>query len=85
MQLDFLKTAQQKNKEKDGSPRSPKQLEIFDLLVRTGQPVSTAELNAFIPNSSPAIAALIQKGYITEQGFITFRSPFSTRQEGRAN
>lgn len=66
---------------KDGSPRSPKQLEIFDLLVKTGQPVSTAELNAFIPNSSPAIAALIQKGYITEQGFITFRSPFEASAE----
>ena len=66
---------------KDGEPRSPRQLEIFDLLVKTGQPVSTAELAAFIPNSSAAVNSLLQKGFITEQGFVTFRSPFDRAAE----
>lgn len=66
---------------KDGSPRSPRQLEVLELLIKTGQPVSTAELAAFIPGASAAVSALEQKGIITEQGFVTFRSPFAGAAE----
>lgn len=66
---------------KDGSARSPKQLEVIDLLEKTGAPMSVADLNAYIPNASAAISALIKKGYITEQGFVTFRDPFTNKVE----
>ena len=61
---------------KDGTPRSPKQLEVLDLLIKTGAPMSVEDLNAYIPNASAAVAALIKKGAVTEQGFVTFRDPF---------
>ena len=62
---------------KDGAPRSKKQLEIFDLLVKLRAPVSIADLNAYIPSASSAAAAMLKKGILTEQGYVTFRSPFS--------
>lgn len=62
---------------KDGNARSPRQLEVFDLLEKTRAPMSVADLNAYIPNASAAVAALIKRGCIVEQGFVTFRSPFS--------
>ena len=61
---------------KDGSPRSPKQLEVLELLINARAPISVEELGAFIPNASAAVSALIKKGLITEQGFVTFRNPF---------
>lgn len=67
---------------KDGSPRSPKQLEVLDLLMKTRAPMSAADLNAYIPQAGAAISALLKKGFITEQGFVTFRSPF-TNEVGR--
>ena len=66
---------------KDGSPRSPKQLELFDMLTRSGMPMTVEDLNAFVPSAGPAIASLLKKGYIREQGFVTFRSPFSSELE----
>ena len=66
---------------KDGSARSPKQLEIFDMLSRADMAMSVSDLNAYVPGASAAIAALIKKGCITEQGFVTFRSPFSASVE----
>lgn len=62
---------------KDGTPKFPKQLEIFDLLRRLGAPVSTADLNSFIPSSTSAVASLIKKGILVEQDHVTFRSPFN--------
>jgi primosomal protein N' (replication factor Y) len=61
---------------KDGTARSPKQLEVFDLLEKTRAPMSVADLSAYIPGASAAVAALIKKGIVKEQGFVTFRSPF---------
>ena len=66
---------------KDGSPRSPKQLEIFDLLAKSGMPMSVEDLNAYVPSAGPAISALLKKGLITERGFVTFRSPFTNELE----
>lgn len=62
---------------KDGTPRSPKQFEVFDLLYKVGAPISTEDLNAYIPSASAAVSALIKKGYACEQGHVTFRNPFT--------
>lgn len=72
-----VEKAKQTLLKKDGTARSPRQLEVFDLLVKLRTPISVSDLNAYIPNASAAVAALIKRGYIVEQGFVTFRSPFS--------
>ncbi len=61
---------------KDGTPRSLKQLEVFDLAVKIGAPVSVPDINAYIPSASSAVSALISKGLLAEQGRTEFRSPF---------
>lgn len=61
---------------KDGSPRAPRQYEVFTLLKTCGAPMSASDIEAYVPGASGAVSALIKKGYITEQGFVTFRSPF---------
>ncbi|MBQ1893633.1 MAG: primosomal protein N' [Clostridia bacterium] len=66
---------------KDGTPRSPKQTEVFELLEKVGAPMSVADLNAYIPGAGAAVAALLKKGVITEHGFVTFRSPFAGAPE----
>ncbi len=66
---------------KDGCPRSPKQLEVFDLLVKTGAPMEVSDLSAYIPNAAAAVSALIKKGCLTEEGFVTFRDPFGNKVE----
>lgn len=62
---------------KDGTPRSPKQLEVFDLLASSGAEFTVSDINAYIPGASAAITALIEKGAVMEAGRVTFRSPFS--------
>ena len=62
---------------KDGTPRSHKQLEVFDLLASSGAEFTVFDINAYIPGASAAITALIEKGAVTEAGRVTFRSPFS--------
>ena len=64
---------------KDGSPKSPKQKEVFDLLSESNAEMSTADICAFIPGASSAIKALIDKGYITEAGRETYRDPYAGR------
>ncbi|MCR5809694.1 MAG: primosomal protein N' [Clostridiales bacterium] len=62
---------------KDGTARSPKQLEVFDLLFDSGTSMSVEDLSAYIPNASAAVSALLKKGCIVEKDFVTFRSPFA--------
>lgn len=69
--------ARQSFLKKDGTPRSPRQLEVFELLLKAGT-MSVADLGSVISGAAQAVAALIAKGYVTEQGFITFRSPFDS-------
>lgn len=64
-------------KKKDGSIKSPRQFEIFELLANSSLELTIPDINAFIPNSAPAIAALIKKGILVEGGRVTFRSPFA--------
>lgn len=61
---------------KDGTPKAPKQFEVFEFLYRSGMEMSVADLRAFIPDCASAVSALIKKGYLSESGHITFRSPF---------
>lgn len=62
---------------KNGTPKSPRQFEVFDLLAKYGGEMSAADLNSFIPGASQAIRALINKGYIIEAGRETFRDPYN--------
>ena len=61
---------------KDGSPKSPKQKEVFELLANSRAEMSTADICAFIPGASSAIRALIEKGYIIEAGREVYRDPY---------
>lgn len=61
---------------KEGKPRAPKQYEVFRILRESGAPMSAADINAFLPGSAGAIRALLEKGFLTEEGHITFRSPW---------
>lgn len=61
---------------KDGTPKAPKQFEIFDLMDRMNAPLATATINAYIRNAGQAINALLEKGILTEYGFVSFRNPF---------
>lgn len=60
---------------KDGSISSPKQYEVLKLLSESDVALASADIDAFIPGSRPAVRALIKKGILTESGHITFRRP----------
>lgn len=62
---------------KDGTPKAPKQLEVFELLDSPGVEYSSADINAFIPGATAAIAALIKKGVLVEAEREYFRDPFT--------
>ncbi|MBQ2769727.1 MAG: primosomal protein N' [Clostridia bacterium] len=62
---------------KDGTPRSPKQHEIIRFLMQSNQPWSVPDLEAYLPGARNAVAALIQKGFLVEEGHVTFRSPMA--------
>ncbi len=64
---------------KDGTPRSPKQYEIYTLLAESAMEMSTGDICAFIPGAAAAIRALLQKGYIVEIGRETYRDPYAGR------
>lgn len=61
---------------KAGVSRAPKQAEVIDLLGQTGAYMSTADICAFIPGAAGAIAALLKKGVLQEEGQEAFRNPF---------
>ncbi len=60
---------------KAGSVKAPRQLEVLELLLRMGSPMSVQDITGFLPESGGAIAALIKKGLITEDECVTFRRP----------
>lgn len=67
---------------KAGVSRAPKQTEVLELVAQTGAYMSTADICAFVPGASGAIAALLKKGILEEEGQETFRSPFHALPEG---
>ena len=64
---------------KDGTPKSPRQHEVYTLLAESGMEMSTGDICAFIPGAPAAIRALLQKGYILEIGRETYRDPYARR------
>lgn len=64
---------------RDGTPRAPKQYEVFSLFASGGAELSASDVNAFIPGAGSAVSALIKKGVLVERGCETFRSPFANR------
>ncbi len=67
---------------KAGVSRAPKQTEVIGLLAEAGTCMSTADICAFIPGAAGAIAALLKKGVLTEEGKETFRDPFHSTGRG---
>ena len=59
--------------------RSPAQKRVFELVARIGAEASVPDINAFYPGSTPAIAALLKKGYLVEQSETVFRRPGTLR------
>ena len=61
--------------DKSGKPRAPKQYEVLETLKTHSVEMSLSDLLAFVPDSHAAIAALVKRGYIAEDGQVTFRRP----------
>ena len=40
--------------------------------------VSVADINAFIPNATAAVNALIKKGILTDDHYVVYRDPFAS-------
>ncbi len=60
----------------DGTSKAPKQSEVLELLAKVGTAMSISDLCAFVPNGGAAVTALMKKGWVVEQGHVTFRDPF---------
>lgn len=54
---------------------APAQKRVFELVARIGAEAPIPDINAFYPGSTPAVNALIKKGYLTEQHETVFRRP----------
>ncbi len=64
-------------RKKDGTYRAPKQGAVLELLLQNKKPMSVQDLCGFVSGASGAIQALLEKGFICEQGFTSFRDPFA--------
>mgnify|MGYP000796360353 CR=1 FL=1 len=65
-------------KNSSGVSRAPKQSEVLELLCRMNTAVSVADINAFIPNATAAVNALIKKGILKDDDYIVYRDPFAS-------
>lgn len=63
--------------DKSGKKRAAKQYEVLELLLSTGLTMSVSDVSACVPNAGPAIRALIERGYLVESGYVTFRTPMA--------
>ena len=52
---------------------------VLELIARIGAEASVPDINAFYPGSTPAICALIKKGYLAELSETVFRRPEKLR------
>ncbi len=62
-------------RKKDGSAKAPRQLEVLELLLRMGGPMSVQDITGFLPDAGGAVTALIKKGILEEDACVTFRRP----------
>ena len=60
---------------KSGKSRAPKQAEVLETLKTVGREMSVRNVLSMVPDASAAIAALIRRGFVTEDGHVTFRRP----------
>lgn len=61
--------------DKNGAPKAPKQMEVFQLLKDANTHMAVPDIASFVPGAAGAITALIKKGYLVESGHVTFRRP----------
>ena len=64
-------------RKKNGDYRAPKQGAVLELLMQCKKPMGVRDLCGFIPGAGNAIQALLQKGFLREQGHECFRDPFA--------
>ena len=55
--------------------RAPSQRRVLELVAKIGAEVSVPDLNAFYPNSTGAVTALIERGFLSEGSAVVFRHP----------
>ena len=55
--------------------KAPAQKRVLELAAKIGAAVSVPDLNAFYPNSTAAVNALIARGYLAENSAVVFRHP----------
>ncbi|MDR1619845.1 MAG: primosomal protein N', partial [Clostridiales bacterium] len=60
---------------KNGAPKAPKQLLVFDFMVQTDAEIKRRDIAQYVPDSANAVQALLQKGYLEESDTVTFRRP----------
>ena len=59
--------------------RAPKQRQVLELVAKINAQASIPDINAFYPNSTPSIHALIKRGFLVEQDETVFRRPKSMK------
>ena len=61
--------------DKSGKPRSPKQYEVLETLLRCKVEMAVSDVLAFVPGAQSAIKTLVKNGYLLEGDHVTFRRP----------
>ena len=62
-------------RDKSGKIRAQKQYEILQLFASGPMEFSKHDILSFVPKSQSALRALLDKGWLTESGHVTFRRP----------
>ncbi|MBR3038304.1 MAG: DEAD/DEAH box helicase family protein, partial [Clostridia bacterium] len=63
----------------DSLKRAPAQKRVLELVARINAEASVPDINAFYPNSTGAVNALIARGMLVEQSETVFRRPQKLR------
>ncbi len=66
---------------KSGKSRAPKQTLILELFGSGRESIHISEIRAKIPGSGASLTALLKRGYLIENGSVSYRRP-SCRMEG---
>ncbi len=62
---------------KSGSVKSPKQMEVLDLLTQVSSKMSVKDICSFIPNAASAINALLKKNVLVKSDHVLYRDPYA--------
>ena len=55
--------------------KAPMQRQVLELVAKIGAEAALPDLNAFYPHCTPAVNALLKRGYLIEQSETVFRRP----------